>query len=89
MCIRGYSTEFGLANRFIDHLEVVTTNNYYTIAYFLTTDHSTLKCSQSIFSGLYLVTGLLCSVFTRRFLVTNLSDGDSSAFVARWLTLHI
>jgi hypothetical protein len=29
-----------------------------------------------------------CNVFIRRFLVTNLSNGYSSASVARWLTLH-
>jgi hypothetical protein len=31
---------------------------------------------------------LLCSVFGRRFLLTNLSNGDSSASATRWLTLH-
>jgi hypothetical protein len=30
-------------NRFIDHSQVVTTNNYYIIADFHTTDHSTLS----------------------------------------------
>jgi hypothetical protein len=30
----------------------------------------------------------LCNVLIRRFLVTNLSNGESSASVARWLTLH-
>jgi hypothetical protein len=37
---------------------VVTTKNYYTIANFHTTNHSTLKTSQSIFTSLYLVTAL-------------------------------
>jgi hypothetical protein len=32
-----------LGNRFIDHLQVVTTNNYNTIADFHTTNHSTLS----------------------------------------------
>jgi hypothetical protein len=30
-------------NRFIDHAQVVTTNNYNTIADFHTTNHSTLS----------------------------------------------
>jgi hypothetical protein len=34
---------FGWVNKFIDHLQVVTTNNYYTIADFDTTNHSTLS----------------------------------------------
>jgi hypothetical protein len=80
-------------NRFIDHLQVVTTSNYNTIADFHTTNHSTL----SLLSLLpqYLPGNsspqwlFLCSVFTRRFLVTNLSNGDSSASFARRLTLHI
>jgi hypothetical protein len=33
----------GLVNRFIDHLKVVTTNNYNTNAGFHTTNHSTLS----------------------------------------------
>jgi hypothetical protein len=33
----------GLVNRFIDHIQAVTTNNYYTIADFHTTNHSTLS----------------------------------------------
>jgi hypothetical protein len=45
-------------NRFIDHFQVVTTNNYNTIADFHTTNHSTLKSSQSTFTRLYLVTAL-------------------------------
>jgi hypothetical protein len=40
---------FGLVNRFTDHLQVVTTSNYYTIAAFHTTDHSILKSSESTF----------------------------------------
>jgi hypothetical protein len=43
---------FGLVNRFIDHLQVVVTNNYYTTAAFHT------KSSQSISTSLYLVTAL-------------------------------
>jgi hypothetical protein len=65
-----------LVNKFTDHLEVVTTNSYNSIADFHT------KPSQSAFTSLYLVTalhnGFLCNGFTRRFLVTN-----SSASVAR------
>jgi hypothetical protein len=34
---------FGLVNRFIDHLQVLTTNNCNTIADFHTTNHSTLS----------------------------------------------
>jgi hypothetical protein len=40
-------------NRFIDHLQVETTNNYNTIA----DSHTTLS-SQSAFNSLYLVTAL-------------------------------
>jgi hypothetical protein len=36
-------TGFGFVNRFIDHLQVVTTNNYNTIADFHTTNYSTLS----------------------------------------------
>jgi hypothetical protein len=39
-------------NRFIHHLELVATNNYYTIADF----H--IKSSQSAFTSLYLVTSV-------------------------------
>jgi hypothetical protein len=45
----------GFVNRFIVHLRVVTTNNYYTIVDFHTTNHSTLKSSQSTFTSLYSV----------------------------------
>jgi hypothetical protein len=41
-----------MVNRFIDHLQVVTTNNHTTIADFHT------KSSQSTFTSLYLVTAL-------------------------------
>jgi hypothetical protein len=34
---------FGLANKFTDHLQVVTTNNYKTNADFHTTNQSTLS----------------------------------------------
>jgi hypothetical protein len=36
-------SDYRLVNRFIDNLHVVTTNNYYTIADFHTTNHSTLS----------------------------------------------
>jgi hypothetical protein len=44
-------------NRFIDYLQVVTTNNYNTVAYFHTTNHFTLS-SQSAFISRYLVISL-------------------------------
>jgi hypothetical protein len=50
-------TGFGLVNRFIDHLQVVTTSNYNTIADFHTTNHSPLP-SQSAFTSRYLITAL-------------------------------
>jgi hypothetical protein len=34
---------FGLVIGFIDHLQVIATNNYYTTADFHTTNHSTLS----------------------------------------------
>jgi hypothetical protein len=78
-------------DRFIDHLQVVSTNNYNTVADCNTTNHPTLS-SQSV---LLILLGnstqqwlFLCNVFTRRFLVKNLSNGEFSASVARWLTLH-
>jgi hypothetical protein len=58
-------------NRFIVHLQVVTTNNYNTIADFHTTIFP-VSSQQWLF---------LCNVFTRRFLVTNPNNEDSSAFV--------
>jgi hypothetical protein len=48
----------GLVYRFIDYLQVVTTNNYYTIADFHTTNHSTLMSSLSAFTSLYSVIDL-------------------------------
>jgi hypothetical protein len=67
-CISDYTQGFELVNRFIDHLQVETTNNYYTIADFHATDHSTLKSSQSPFTSLYLVTavhnGYFCTIFS-------------------------
>jgi hypothetical protein len=45
---------FVFVNRFTDHLQVVTTNNYNTFADF----HITTKFSQSTFTSLYLVTAL-------------------------------
>jgi hypothetical protein len=63
-------------NRFIDHLQVVATNNYNTIADFYTTNQSMLS-SQSAFTSRCLVTKVLqllqlnCS--------TNLLQDNSSA----------
>jgi hypothetical protein len=55
-------------NRFIDHLQVVITNNYYTVADFHITNHSALKSSESAFTSFYLVTavnnGYSSSVFS-------------------------
>jgi hypothetical protein len=79
-------------SRFLDHLQVGTINNYYTIADFHTTNHAALV--SSVYFHLFLLANsspqwlLLCSIFTRRFLVTNLINGDSSASVVPWLTLH-
>jgi hypothetical protein len=55
MCISD-QTGFGLVNRFTDHLQAVTTNNYNTTADFHTKNRSTLKSSQSASISLYLVT---------------------------------
>jgi hypothetical protein len=77
-------------NRFIDHLQVVTISNYYTTADLHTINHFTL----SLYFHCFLLSNsspqwlFFCSVVTRRLLVTNLSNADSSASVARWLTLH-
>jgi hypothetical protein len=78
----GYVLDIGS----IDHLQVISRNNYNTIADFHTTNHFTLKSSQSAFTSRCLVTALnngffLCNVFTRPFLVTNFKNGDSSASV--------
>jgi hypothetical protein len=78
---------FWLVNRFIDHLQVVTTykllQHYRPFAYYK-------WLHASAFIRLYFVAPqqwlFLCTVFTRRFLVTNLRNADSSASVARWLT---
>jgi hypothetical protein len=42
-CFSDYRQGFGLVNRFIDHLQVVATNNYNSIANFNTTNHLTLS----------------------------------------------
>jgi hypothetical protein len=46
---------FVLVNRFTDHLQVGTTNDYSPIADFHTTHHFTLKSSQSVSTSLYLI----------------------------------
>jgi hypothetical protein len=81
-------------NIFIDHSQVVTTNNCTsnTIADFRTVYPSLL----SLLSLFPLVLThnssprwlFLCSVITRSFLVTSLNNVDSSAPLARRLTLH-
>jgi hypothetical protein len=79
-------------NRFIDHLQVVATDNCSTNADFHTTNHSTLSLL-SLLSVVLLGNHspqwlFLCSVFTKRFLVTKLSNGNFSASVAFRLTLY-
>jgi hypothetical protein len=63
-------------DRLIDHLQVVTTNNYNTSADFHTTNHSTLSLlslpSLVLYGNRSPQWLFLCSVFTRRFLVSNL-----------------
>jgi hypothetical protein len=56
-------TGFGLDIGYIDHFQVVTTNNYYTVADFHTLQITTAHAKSSP----------ACSVFTRRFLVTALT----------------
>jgi hypothetical protein len=48
----------GLIIGFINHLHVVTTNNYYYILYFHTTNHFTLRLLYSISTSHYLVTAV-------------------------------
>jgi hypothetical protein len=79
-------------NRFIGHSQAVTTNNCNSIADFKTKNYSTLTLL-SLFALVFLGNSspqwiILCRVFTRSLLVTSLSNGDSSATVARRLTLH-
>jgi hypothetical protein len=69
----------GLVNIFIDHLQVVTTNNYNTIADFHT--KSSVSFHSSLLGNNSQQWLFLCNSFTRRFLVTNLNNGDSSASV--------
>jgi hypothetical protein len=80
-------TVIGLERRFIDHSQAVTTNNYNSITDFHITNHPILSFSvyfyQSYLSNSFSQWLSLCSVFTRRFLVTKLSNGDSYAPVAR------
>jgi hypothetical protein len=44
-CFSDYRQGFDWEIGFIDHLQIVTTNNYYTIADFRIADHSTLSLS--------------------------------------------
>jgi hypothetical protein len=89
LCIGGLR---GMVIEFIDNLQVVTKNSYYTIFDLHTTNHSTL-CLLSLFPTVFLGNSspqclFLCSAFTRYFLVTNLSNGDYFGSVARCLRLH-
>jgi hypothetical protein len=64
-----YRRGFGLEIRFICHLQVVTTSNYNTIANFLTLQITTAHANS------------FQSAVTSRFLVTDISNGDSRASV--------
>jgi hypothetical protein len=68
-----YRRGFGLLIGFIEHLQVVTTNNHNTIA-----DFHTLRITTS-----HAKSFPACSVFTRRFLVTASNNGYSSASVLK------
>jgi hypothetical protein len=61
-------------NRFINHLQDVTTNNYNTIAI------------STLYESLHAKSSAASSVFTRRFLVTASNIGDSSASRAQVLS---
>jgi hypothetical protein len=54
---------FGLVNRFIDDLQVVTTNNYNTVTI------------STFYKSLHAKSSPACNVLTRRFLVTASSSG--------------
>jgi hypothetical protein len=87
-CISDYR-RVGFVNRFTEHVQVITTNKYNTIADSHTTNNSTL----SLLNLLYVVTALHSGYSSavsslERFLVTNFSDEDSSVSIIRWLTLH-
>jgi hypothetical protein len=66
---------------FTDHLQIVTTNNYNTIAHFHTLQITTAHTKS--FPA--------CSVFTRQFLVTASNNGYSSASVlpSNWALLQL
>jgi hypothetical protein len=72
-------------NRFIDHLQVVTTNNYNTTDF-----HTTNLYTRIVVCPLPLVfiwqQLSTMAIPLPYFLVTHLHNGDSSASVARWLT---
>jgi hypothetical protein len=69
-----------LGNKFIDHLQVVTANNYNTITDF----HITIPSAcfhKSLLRNSSPQWLFFCNVFTRPFLVTNLNNRDCSASV--------
>jgi hypothetical protein len=68
-CISDYKRGLDLWIRVINHLHVVTTNNYNSIADFDTKNYSTLKSSQSTFTGLYMVTALYNGYSSAMFLL--------------------
>jgi hypothetical protein len=72
-------------NRFIDHLQILTENNY---CWFPHHKSFITKTSQSTFTNFYSVTALHSGYSSAIFLVKNFSNGDSSPAVAHWLTLH-
>jgi hypothetical protein len=75
---------FKLVNRFIHHLQVVTTNNCNSTAGFHITNHFTLF-SQSTLTGLYLVKTLSNGCSSAVFPI-KVPGNESSAFIAPWLT---
>jgi hypothetical protein len=60
---------YGLVNVFIEHLQVVATNNYNTIP------------TSTLYKLLHAKSSPACSVFTSRCLVIALNNEDSSASV--------
>jgi hypothetical protein len=80
--------EVWIGEKFIDHLQVVITNNFKSTAVLHAKNHSAQVLSGYFHNYLFGNSSpkwlFLCNVFTTCFLVTNVSNGDSSA----WLTLH-
>jgi hypothetical protein len=90
MCFSGYRW-VGVGNWIYWPLTGCNYKQLLHYCWFPTENHSTL----SVLSLHYSLLGnsspqwlFLCSVFTRHFLVTNVSNGDYSTYVARCVTLH-